>query len=79
MQTKSWLRHRCHDSGSYWLAIDRGVVYPLQKVDQLAHMVLSKAMLLQRPHWGVFPVVVKYWLSSEFSCADSDPAEAKAP
>ena len=46
LQTVIWLRRRRHDSGGFWLGVRRRVAWPLQKLGALAHVVMSKALLL---------------------------------
>lgn len=46
LQTVIWLRRRRHDSGGFWLGVRRRAAWPLQKLGALAHVVMSKALLL---------------------------------
>ena len=46
MQTVIRLRRRRPDSNSCWQAVRRGLAWPLLQAGQLAHVVLSKAMLM---------------------------------
>ncbi|CAL5219904.1 g1831 [Coccomyxa viridis] len=55
------LRRRHHDSGGFWLTVRRGLAWPLQKMGQLAHVVLSKALLLS------CEVALEYMLALTYS------------
>lgn len=46
LQTVIRLRRRRHDSGGFMLTVRRGLAWPLQKAGTLAHVLLSKALLL---------------------------------
>ena len=61
LQTVIRLRRRRHDSGGFWLAVRRGLAWPLQKSGQLAHVVLSKALLLS------CEVALEYMLALTYS------------
>ena len=61
LQTVIRLRRRKHDSGGFWLGVRRGAAWPLQKAGQLAHVVLSKALLLS------CEVALEYMLALTYS------------
>ncbi len=61
LQTVIRLRRRRHDSGGFWLGVRRGLAWPLQKLGQLAHVVLSKALLLS------CEVALEYMLALTYS------------
>ena len=61
LQTVIRLRRRHHDSGGFWLTVRRGLAWPLQKLGQLAHVVLSKALLLS------CEVALEYMLALTYS------------
>ena len=62
MQLVIRLRRRRHDSqGGPWLALRRGLAWPLQKAGQLSHVVLSKALLLS------CEVALEYMLALTYS------------
>ena len=61
LQTVIRLRRRHHDSGGFWLNVRRGLAWPLQKLGQLAHVVLSKALLLS------CEVALEYMLALTYS------------
>ena len=61
LQTVIRLRRRRHDSGGFWLGVRRGLAWPLQKSGQLAHVVLSKALLLS------CEVALEYMLALTYS------------